>query len=273
MAGTVPFSGVHAAVPRKAPAPPPEVRKKPEEQPESSETPARRDRRKLYLFAALGGLAIAGAAAVAVSLMGGKTNDPPPASVRPAQFATGDREELFNRESILGWSPVGGPAWTIEEDEEKTAVITGQGGVARRFRVPQHFRVILGLDLHKAASAEVVVATADGPPASAKHWSIRVSRADGAVFGTRDGEKAAFQPLGAAVPVPTARQLEEEGRRPYTEVKYERAGGKFRAWYRDQLLGEIDDDGKLKSAEVRVQTDDGPVRIDTAAVEELVEKR
>jgi hypothetical protein len=61
--------------------------------------------------------------------------------------------------------------------------------------------------------------------------------------------------------------------RPYAEVKYERAGGKVRAWYRNKPLGEIEDDGKLKTTEVRVAADGGSIRIDTAAFEELVEQK
>ena len=133
--------------------------------------------------------------------------------------------------------------------------------------------MVLGIDPHEAAAAEVVIAVADGQPETAKRWSVRIDRAAGAAFGVRDSERGAFKPLGAAQPVPTRKALDDEGRRPYLEVKYERAGGKLRAWYRGQIVGEIDDDGTIKTTEVRVLADGGAIRIDTAAVEELVEQK
>jgi hypothetical protein len=262
-----PFSGTHAVVPQEKPAADPAPLAA-----TVAPAPATRDRRKLYLLAALGVLVLAGAAAVvAMNLGGNKPTDPPPVTARPAGFTAHDQEFLFNGQSLFEWSFGGGTGWEIDKDEEGAPVITGQGVARRPFRSLKNYRVILGLDLHKAASASVVVATADGPPESARQWVVRVTQAGGAVLGTRDGERGAFGPLDAAVPHPTPQELEKKP--PYLEVRYERAGGKFRAWYNSQPLGEFDDDGKLKSAEVRVHAEGGAVRIDTALIEELVERK
>lgn len=224
--------------------------------------PTPRRRVKPFLLAALGVLALIGAGVLGVRLFVAK----------PQEFVAAGREELFDGASLIGWAPVGGPAWTVEKDEEKTPVVTGEGGMRRPFRARRDFRVILGLDLYKASAAEVVVAVADGPAATARRWSVRVAREGGATFGVRDGERGEFRPLGPAAAVPTPKQLEAEERRPYVEVRYERAGGKVRACYRNEPLGEADANGELKPGEVLVFAEGGPVRIDTAAVEELVEK-
>jgi serine/threonine protein kinase len=240
-------------------------------------TPAKpKSKKKLYAIAAAG-LAIVGAAASVAILGGDKPQPTPPgsgtgATKKATEFVAGETEALFDRQSLLGWTPVGGVAWVIEEDDEKTTVITGKSQVRRPFRAAKNFRVILGVDLHEAAAAEVVAAVADDPPETAKQWIIRIDRAAGAVFGTREGAGGELRPLGASVPIPTKMELEDEAKRPYQEVKYERAGGKLRASYRTRPLGEVDDDGKMKTSEVRVRVEGGPIRIDTAFVEELVEK-
>lgn len=237
--------------------------------------PAPRNKKKLYLFAVLGGLLIAAAAVVGSKMLGDKTETQglTPGSTKNVEFVTGDREDLFNHESLLGWSPVGGGPWSIEQDDEKTAVLTGKNGVRRPFKPTKHFRVSIGLDFFQATTAEVVVAVSDGPADKAKQWSIRLERArNQAIFGVRDGDRGELQPIGIPVPVPTPKQIEEIGKRPYLEVRYERAGGKIRAFYDSKLLGEIDDDGRVKMSEVKLLVDGGAVRIDTVAVEELKEK-
>jgi hypothetical protein len=59
----------------------------------------------------------------------------------------------------------------------------------------------------------------------------------------------------------------------YGEVKYERAGGRIRAFYLGKPLGEIEDEGIAKTVDVNIIAEGGLVRIDTAAVEELLEKK
>ena len=126
------------------------------------------------------------------------------------ELHTGNREELFNRESLLGWSPVGGPAWTIEEDDEKTAVMTGKGGIRRPFACGEALpRACSGIDLHEADAAEVVVAAADGPTArprsSGRYASTRRPVRRSACATASAGRVPAARRSG---PVPTAEELD-----------------------------------------------------------------
>jgi len=232
--------------------------------------PAPKSKTKLYILAALGGLAIAGAVALGAKLPGGKA-DPiaGPNTQKSVEFVTGDREELFTRDTLLGWSVKG---WAIGTDDEKTSVMVGKGSASRRFRMPAQYRVLLGVDLHEAAALELVVAIAEGSPATAKHWSIRVDREKGTTFGVREGEHGSYQPLGAAIPVPTKQQIDDGEKGRYSEVRFDRAGGRIKAFYLSKPLGEIEEAGTVKLPEVRFTTDGGAVRLDTVAVEELVEK-
>ncbi len=232
--------------------------------------PQPKSKTKLYIFAALGGLALAAAAGLGMKYLG-KKPDPiaKPETPKTGTFETGDREELFNRETLIGWS---GQGWSIGKDDEGTSVLTGKGNVSRRFKASKDHRVVLGVDLHDASTTEVQVAVADGPPETAKHWSIRVDREKGASFGVRDGEHGSFQSLGATIPVPTKKQIDDGEKGRYTEIRYERAGGRIRAYYLGKALGEIEEAGTAKTTEVRLTVEGGAVRIDTAAVEELIEK-
>jgi len=232
--------------------------------------PAPRSKAKLYAFAALGGLALAGSVALGIKLLGGKQESvAKPDAPKSGTFDTGEREELFNHESLFGWSAKN---WAIGRDEEKTSVMVGKGLLSRTFKAPKNYRVVLGLDLHEATSIDIAVAMAEGPPDTAKRWSIRIDREKGAAFGVRDGENGLFQPLGPAVPLPTKQQIDDGEKGRYSEVRYERAGGRIKAFFVGKPLGEIEEAGTSKLAEVRVVPEGGEVRIDTALVEELIEK-
>ncbi|WP_439626414.1 protein kinase domain-containing protein [Gemmata sp.] len=231
--------------------------------------PRPKSKAKLYALAVLGGLGIAAAVAIGAKFLGGKPDEANKPPAKAGVFATGDREELFNRETLLGWS---GKGWSIAKDEEGTAVLAGKGSAVRPFKSSKDYRVVLGIDPHEASVVEVVVATAEGPPATAKQWLVRIDRQKGAVFGVREGETGAFQPLGASVPVPTKAEVDAGEKGKYSEVRYERAGGRVRAYFLGKPLGEIEYTGLTRATEIRLTAEGGTVHIDTAAAEELIEK-
>jgi hypothetical protein len=69
--------------------------------------------------------------------------------------------------------------------------------------------------------------------------------------------------------LPTSQELIAMHRRPYLEVRYERAGGMLTAWFQGQKLGSISDAG-LVTNEFRVQSTGGAIRIDYADLETLI---
>lgn len=221
--------------------------------PRETEKPAARgrNRTKVYALVLVGAVAVAGAVAFALSGSGGAAT----------AFVTGDRVELFDRRNVIAWQ---GRGWSIAPDGEGTSILTGNGKVRRSFDPPANFRVVLGLDPFDATNVEVVIATAEG---STKQWSVNVDRATGASFGVRESETGGFQPLGPAIPVPP----KDEEKIQYGEVRYERAGGRVRAFYLGRPLGDIEDRDLAQASAVTIVAN-GTVRIDTAAVEELIEK-
>jgi eukaryotic-like serine/threonine-protein kinase len=205
-------------------------------------------------------------AAVGVAALAGAFNRPAQTKA-PATYSDGTRQSLYER-NVIGWS---GQGLKVEEDDDKAPVLTGKGELRRVFSPPPHFRVTLALDPYKANPVDVVLATTDGPPATATQWLVRIDRTSGAVFGKQVGT-GPFEPAGAAVPMPTPHELAEAGQRPYPLVKYERAGGTLSAWFRDQPLGSTPDTG-LKTTEVRIRATGGPIRLDFAVFDELIEQK
>jgi serine/threonine protein kinase len=243
--------------------------------PPTQPPPARRRRRWVYGVAAV----LLVNAALDIAARFGAFNRPatqtkapevPDPSTKRATFLTGEQRLLYASGSLVGWTPDGG-FWEIEQDKEMTQVIAGKGGVVRVLDPPANFRVTLALDPQQASTVEVVAAVTGGPPASETRWLVRLDRKDGVAFGKRVGA-GAFEPVGAVVPLPTPQELAEEGRRPYLEIKYERAGGTLAAWFRGQPIGRAPD-AALRTNEFRLRAVGGTVRIDYAALEELVEQK
>jgi hypothetical protein len=214
------------------------------------------------IVAAVALLALVAAAAVYFRPGCGSPGVPPTA---PTEFeSTGVSRELIDRESVFPWT---GPGVGLEKDAEQTAVITGTKFVNRQVPLYPSYRLLVVLDLHQAEAAEVTVAVFEGPAASAPRLAVRLSRAGGAVLGRRAGDAGAFERIGPAVPYPTAEEL--AGKLPYQEIRCERAGGWWTVLFRNRPLGELADDGGRVVNELRVAAEGGPVRIDSAKVEEL----
>jgi hypothetical protein len=206
--------------------------------------------------------ALAGALVVALAAGGAWLRSAPPA----AEYAsTGRHEVLFDGASLERWSVAG--AWGVERDDEGVAVLCGRGFARRPFAPSGDYRVTVGLDVHEAAAAEVHFAIPADRPETGRRLVLRVTRDEGGVFGTRDGDRGEFRPLGEPVPFPPARWFHD--RRPYLEVQVARAGDVWAAWFRGEPAGRAADDGTPKAAEVRLCAVDGKARVDTVLLEEL----
>jgi serine/threonine protein kinase len=182
--------------------------------------------------------------------------------------SSGYPEALFNGRSMAGWlPPSAGGAWQVEADDEGAPVLTGSGFVRHTFAAAPDYRVTIGLDVHTASAAEVHLAIPAQSSDRAARLVLRVSRTGGAIFGTKSGDRGDFRPLGEPVPFPPPAWF--EGRRPYLEVRFERAGGVWIAWFNGAPAGHADDDGTTKTAELRLFADAGRIRVDSVVLEKL----
>ena len=153
----------------------------------------------------------------------------------------------------------------VEEDDEKNRVLQFQGSASRAFKPAPNFRVVVGMDRHKASVVDSVIATAGDSP-DATRWLVRIDARKGVAFGKQVG--GVFEPVGETVPFPQPK----EGQTPYLELRYQRAGGALAAWFDTQYLGQAPA-GDLRTNELRIEATGGPVRIEFAEFVELVEKR
>jgi serine/threonine protein kinase len=183
-----------------------------------------------------------------------------------ALLTNGDHTSLFDGETLTDWLASGG-VWQIGADEEGDVVLTGSGFIRRRFAALDDYRVTLGLDIHEAAAAEVHFAIPAPAPESRERFVLRITKAGGAILGTRRGDKGIFTPRGEAIPYPPATWF--EGRKRYLEVRLQRAGGSWSAWFNGQLVGSASDDGGDTSPEIRLFADGGRARINTVELTRL----
>ena len=74
-------------------------------------------------------------------------------------------------------------------------------------------------------------------------------------------------PRAVVVPFPSAEEL--EGKAPYAEVRFDRAGGRLAVYFQGRRVAAFADQGAWKEASLRIVPEHGPVRIESCAQEEL----
>jgi hypothetical protein len=173
---------------------------------------------------------------------------------------------LLDTNRLADWMPpAAGGSWVFAQDGDLATVLTGTGFTRRLFNAPEDHRITLGLDLHTAAAAEIHFALPKGI-ASGRRYVLRITK-NGALFGAKDSDKAAFQPLGGSAPYPPASWF--ESRAPYPEVQVEKVGGWWTARYNGAEAGRIADDGSPKAGEMRLNAEGGAARLDSVSLEAL----
>jgi hypothetical protein len=217
-------------------------------------SPATRSARRRWWPSAVGGAVVLGASGVAVFGLRGSPAVTQPGDDPLSFVAVGEPESLFDGASLDRWAASG--AWAIVPDDEGTPVFIGSGLIRRAFAPARDYQLTLGLDVHEAAAAEVHFAV--NP--NGRRLVLRVTRDEGAVLGTKDADRGPVRPLFGPVPFPARNWFKD--RRPYLEVRVERAGGGWSAWFRGELVGRVFDNSPT-SPEFRLAAHDGQVRVDT----------
>lgn len=233
----------HAALP--IPTPPPEKR-----------------RTRKPIFLGLAGVGVLAAAGVGGWFALGDGGKPEPGKPQ-VRYVRGDHAEyLFNGQSQLSWVPLGGEV-QIVQDEEDVPVLEIEKGVKRSFPPIPDYELTLGLDLHKAKSAELSLNPSSGTDRDSR-ITVRISRTQGIEFGTSANGK--FTGLGTPLPFPSTAEL--DGKRSYRELRIAHTGDVWHAWFDGKPIGESD--AKLpQAAELRIITDGGSVRIESPLLQAL----
>ena len=166
---------------------------------------------------------------------------------------------LFNGRGLGRLAAEAGSEWGLAADDEKTRVVEGSGKAKLRLLPYPDYQLTLGLD-RRAAVVELQVGRDAGP----RH-AVRVE-AGAATFGVRETPGGEFRPLG---PASAGRPAASRPGRPYTEVRVERSGDGWAAWYDGMPLGRATDPGRPDPTAWLV-VDGPPVRLDTAELTPLV---
>jgi serine/threonine protein kinase len=183
----------------------------------------------------------------------------------PRYVSAGNHQTLLDSSSLSDWRPpVAGGAWRFDQDEEGATVLTGTGFTRRVFNAPENYRLAIGLDARDVDAAEVHFGIA---AVGGRRFVLRVSRSEGAIFGIKDGDRAAFQPLGSAVKFPSEKWF--RNRAPYPEVRVEHAGKTWAVFFNDAEAGRVADDGTPRAGEVRLYAEGGAARVDSVILEPL----
>jgi hypothetical protein len=235
--------------------------------------------RKSWVYA-LAGAVLLGGTVAAAALAGAFGRSParsplgppgPPAGLasRATYTTVVEIHDLLDTNNTREWAA---PFYSVRTDDEGTPALTGTGVARRRLPSVAHSRVRLALDLHEAATVDVVLAVAPGPPHIAEQWLVRVDRTGGAALCKRAGPGGVPVPLGPTVPVPTAAELNAKDEPRSRKLVCTRAGGTLSATFNGQPLGSAPC-AAPPAAELRVETTGGSVRIEEATIEELAADR
>jgi serine/threonine protein kinase len=198
--------------------------------------------------------------AVAVVLMGERGPMRALSTPAPAVVAAGGVEMLSDRANFATWKVDG--KLIFETGSEGEPVVTVAGEVGWTYRTAHAERLALGIDLHRAESADVVVAST---PGSVSEPCLRISRTEGVAVGTvkPDGE---FTPLSKVIPYPSANR--REGLVPYLSVEILNTGDRWDFLFEGQHLGGYSLTGAT-FGKLRVRSDGRAVRVERVELERI----
>jgi serine/threonine protein kinase len=221
-------------------------------------------RRLRWARVAVIALPIVVAAAVIAALWGRSTARRPPTQPLSELATLADRA-LFDGLTLEGWSTIEGH-WQPSMDADGGNVLSGRGIILRPLipPPPANYRLSMGVDIKQASAVELHFAfhqrTGEGQP----RFVVHIAR-DGVFLGIaqRDGEAA--RPTSPVVP---ASSLNEDSS-PYRELKIERQGNTWYAFFDGRPLGGLQALDGAELPEFRLIVEAGPALFEEIELAEL----
>jgi hypothetical protein len=191
---------------------------------------------------------------------------PDAADLAPPPARLGAEHPLFDGQSMAGWTTLKS-GWGPGQDETGAPVLAGRGLVRRQFPPSLgDYRLLLGANLLEAEAVELHFALHPGNPQP--RYVLRVTRSGGAVAGRRPSDDGPFEPLTAAVPFPKTGELAD--RLPYLELRVERRGASWWAYFDGRLVGRLPEGPPDKLPEFRLAAEGGRAHFEGISVFELL---
>jgi hypothetical protein len=184
----------------------------------------------------------------------------------PLLVPSGWEQHLFDGKTITGWLVRGG-LWSSGEDDEGGAILIGKGSIVRSLpKLPESttfegsgIGVRLGVDLQESAAAEIHFAFAGDEHPEARRYVVRLAPPS-VQLGSKSSSDGEFVPNNAGLNIPV-----DEGASPsYHEIRIERHGGHWFAFFDDAQLGSLPADRETNDRLVQLVADgtvhfEGPV--------------
>jgi hypothetical protein len=219
-------------------------------------------RRRWYVVALAAVLALAGAAALAWRWRPDLFHAAPP---RPTLVPADTVQSLFEGTSLKGWQPLAG-GWTPKQDADKASVLSGKGIIRRPLPPWANYRLTLGLDLHKAASVDVLFGLMSANREAPAGLVLRVTP-EGVFLGSRAEDGGEVRQTTRTMMLPMT--ADADGGPVYREVRLERQGRFWWAYHDRRLVGTCPA-GEAELPEFRLAAEGGEALFDTLEVVELV---
>jgi eukaryotic-like serine/threonine-protein kinase len=184
----------------------------------------------------------------------------------PGKLTTMSVQPLYDGETLNGWSPVGG-LWSPTQDDEKGAVLSGRGTILRPLipAPPPNYRLSMGVDLREAAAVELHFAFHQPTDKGQARFILRVTR-EGVSLGVSQNDGGPMQSASPVVPYPKS---DSDDVAPYRELKVERQGNTWYAFFDGRLIGSLQALPGPELPEFRLVTDGGPVLFESIMLAEL----
>lgn len=154
-------------------------------------------------------------------------------------------------------------AWAAARDEEGTRVLAGRGIICRELPALPAFRLLLGVNLHRATAVEIHFAI-HRHAEQAKRLVLRITSDTGVQLGRRSGDRAPWQLLD------TGFSLTPSGPTDYHEVRIEKLGTYWWAFFDGQVVATTPADDLPNLHEFRLVIEGGQARFSDLEVAELI---
>jgi hypothetical protein len=210
--------------------------------------------------------ALVGLALVLTLAWHNRTPESEPLSA-PQALTSIDSRPLYDGESINGWRVLKG-FWSPARDAEKGAVLSGRGAILRPLIPPPSadYRLTLGLDLKSATAVELHFALHEPANDEQARFVVRVAR-DGVFLGTVERDGGTPQPASDVLPFPAKDDPDDVT--DYRELKVERQGSTWWAFFEGRLIGGLKSLPGLEIPEFRLVTEGGPAFFESIELADL----
>lgn len=186
---------------------------------------------------------------------------------QPLKLPTRYTQPLFTGVNIDEWRLVNG-SWAADQDVEGGQVLEGRGVIRRTFPPLSNYRLSMGVDPREASLIEFEFGIASAPsPQQQSRYAIRLTPTGAQlIYKASEGGKA--EPRSPGLPRPSVAEM--QNRSPYLELRIERQGDVWWAFFDGKTLGAVPVQSGGEQQEFRLIVAPSEAAFESIEVMELV---